>query len=492
MSNLLIKNALVSTTNLSQPSAREIIVSNGKIDRVGETVGCPQIGQVLDLDGKTVVPAFWDAHVHFFQTGIRNIEFDGGRAKCETELLDMLRDWVCEQGEVNGYGYDPADSGDLPTKAQLDSISKDLPILLRRIDGHSSCVNSSMLRLLGDEVAEMKSADTHRGWLFGEAHICADRFAASRIGKEKLVEAAHAVAKEALSVGCGTIVALVPRVDWMELLLQLDLPIKIVPRLETLRPIEAAELGLKRVGGCMPMADGAFGSHSALLSEEYYDRPGCFGTREIDQGVLNKWLAESAELGLSPAVHAIGDGAVDMVLEAIDALPKDLRPTRPRIEHAELLRDEQIERIERLGVSLAMQPVFDAIWGGDSGLYATRLGERWRKMNRFRDILDAGIVIAGSSDSYITPIDPMAGICAAMRHLNPAQRVSADEAIAMFTIGAAKSEGFDDISGSIEPGKRADFTVLSGDIEKKPESVKIEMTIIGGEILYDRNKNGEA
>ena len=492
MDNLLIKNALVRTMNSAQPSAREIIISNGRIDRVGENVGCPQIGRVLDLAGKTVVPAFWDAHVHFFQTGIRKIEFDGGKAKSETELLDILSDWVREHGEVNGYGYDPADSGDLPTKSQLDGISEDVPILLRRIDGHSSSVNTAMLRLLGDEVARLKSADAHRGWLFGEAHIYADRFAASRIREDKLIEAAYAVSKDALSVGCGTIVALVPRIDWMELLLGLDLPINIVPRLETLRPIEAVELGLKRVGGCMPMADGAFGSHSALLTEEYCDLPGCFGTREIEQDALNKWMAESARFGLSPAVHAIGDGAVDMVLEAIEALPKDLRPIRPRIEHAELLRDEQIERIAQFGVSLAMQPVFDALWGGELGLYDTRLGERWRKMNRFRDILDAGIVIAGSSDSYITPVDPLAGICAAMEHRNTDQRVSAEEAIAMFTIGAAKTEGMDEICGSMEPGKKGDITVLSGDIEENPYSVEIEMTIIGGEILYDRKSNGEA
>ena len=113
-------------------------------------------------------------------------------------------------------------------------------------------------------------------------------------------------------------------------------------------------------------------------------------------------------------------------------------------------------------------------------------------MNRFRDILDAGIVIAGSSDSYITPIAPLAGIRAAMEHRNPDQRVSADEAIAMFTIGAAKSEGMDEISGTIQPGKRADFSVLRGDIGKNPASVEIEMTIIGGEILYDRNNNVEA
>lgn len=477
--------------NPSQPIAREVICSEDSILRVGENVGCPQIGRVLDLSDKTVLPAFWDAHVHFFQTGIRKIEFDGGAAESEDELMDMLREWVRERGEVNGYGFEPPDSGDLPTRDKLDQISDTVPIFLRRIDGHSSCVNSAMASLLSNEIMCEDTADEERGWLFGKAHIDADRFVASRIAEEKLIEAARTIAEDALSVGCGTIVALVPRIDWMKLLLELDLPINIVPRLETLRPIEAVDLMLKRVGGCMPMADGAIGSHSAFLSKEYSDRPGCFGTKEIEEKKLHLWMAEVAELGLSPAVHAIGDAAVDMVLNAIEAIPKNKRPPRPRIEHAEILREEQIERIARLGVSLAMQPVFDALWGGDSGLYARRLGDRWKSMNRFRDLIDAGVTIAGSSDSYITPVDPLAGIHAAIRHQNPAQRISTDEAMGMFTLDAAKSEGMDDVTGSIEPGKKADFVVLNGDFERNPEVVKIEMSVIGGEVLYERGNHGE-
>ncbi len=492
MGNLLIKNALVCTMNPSQPIAREIFCMNGKIDHAGKDSSCSQIERVLYLSGKTVLPAFWDAHVHFFQTGIRKIEFDGGSAENESELLDMLSDWVRDHGDVNGYGYDPPNSGELPTRETLDTISDSVPIFLRRIDGHSSCVNSAMTRLLGNKILKLDSANYERGLLFGESHIGADRFIASQIGVKKLIKASDAVAKEALRVGCGTIVALVPRVDWMELLLGLDLPINIIPRLETLEPREVTKLRLKRIGGCMPMADGAIGSHSALLGEEYSDRPGCFGIKEIEDEALNRWMSEVAKLGISPAVHAIGDAAVDMVLNAIEALPEENRPIRPRIEHAELLRDDQIERIARVGVSLAMQPVFDGLWGGDSGLYAKRLGKRWSSMNRFRDLIDAGITVAGSSDSYITPIDPIAGIRAAMRHHNPTQRITADEAIRMFTFDAAKSEGLDDIAGIIEPGKKADFVVLDGDFEKNPDEVKVDMTIIDGEILYERDNHGQA
>jgi len=490
MKNLLLKNATVITMNPAQPTVSEILISGGTIVKVGVDIDSGQsCEEVIDLGGRTILPAFWDAHVHFFQTGIREIEFDGGSMETETELFDALRDWIRNGNRVNGYGYSPRHNGDLPTRAQLDRINREIPLFLRRVDGHSSCFNTAMLEIIQERIIGMESADIKRGWLFGEAHILVEHFIAAQIDTDTLKRAAREVSKRALSVGCGTIVALVPKVDWMKLLLELDLSIQIVPRLETLNPREACELGLKRVGACMPMADGAFGSHSAFLFEEYSDRPGCFGKRGIADEKLDSWMAEAAKLGLSPAVHAIGDAAVEMVLRAVEKIPPDDRPLRARIEHAELLTDSQIERIADLGVSLAMQPVFDALWGGPDALYANRLGKRWRRLNRFRDILDAGITIAGSSDSYITPIDPLAGICAAINHSNPDQRVSAEEAISMFTTGAAKSEGFDDNFSSIEPGKHADLVVLDSDIRNYPCGAKVAMTIVGGEIKFNRSES---
>jgi len=468
-------------------SAREVLVEGGLIVDTGSSLDVPADTEIIDLRGRILLPAFRDVHVHFLQTGIRALEFDGGEARSEKELLEQLREWVLDNGEVNGFGYSPPDDGNLPTRESLDGISSDIPVFLRRIDGHSSCVNSAALKILEGVIKDVDSVDYERGWLFDEANIEANRYFLARMSDEKLVRAANIVADIALSVGCGSIGALVPDKRWMELLLDLDLPVRIVPRLETLEPGEAAELGLSHVGGCIPMADGSFGSRTALLFEEYSDMPGCRGKAQIWQSELDLWMDKAASLGLKTAVHAIGDGGVEMALKSIERLKQEDRPRLPRIEHAELLTDDQIERIAEMGISLAIQPVFEELWGGPNRLYARRLGERWKRTNRYRDLLYAGVTLAGSSDSYITPIDPLRGIRAAINHPNPQQRVSLIEAIDMFTINAARAEGLDNESGSISPGKLADFVVLNENIFGKAlETLVVEITIIGGKIVYKK------
>jgi hypothetical protein len=487
MSDLLLLNADIRTMNGSIPHAKDILIFDGEIKRVGENLVCPCIAETIDLSGRTVLPAFRDAHVHFFQTGIRLIEFDGGACKTEEELFSAMSDWLATHDGINGYGYSPQNDGALPSKISFDKISKTKPIFIRRIDGHSSCVNTAALNLILNFVKGKDSFDFEKGHLFGESHIEADRYFLGRISRETLIQAAFAVAQNALKKGCASVAAMVPKVGWMKLLLELDLPIRTVPWLETLEPREASELLLPRVGGCMPMVDGSFGSHSALLLEDYSDKPICKGIAEISQENLNNWIAKSGELKLQTAIHAIGDGAVEMVLNAIEKIPIEKRPPNTRIEHAELLNGNQIEKLSKNKISLAVQPVFEELWGGPEKLYSRRLGERWRKTNRYRDLLDAGVVLAGSSDSYITPIDPLRGIIAAMNHPNPEQRISLEEAISMFTIGAAIAEGMDDKYGTLEPGKSADLVVLSGNLDNEPiEKMKIEMTIVGGEIRFKR------
>ncbi|MCK5833431.1 amidohydrolase family protein [bacterium] len=467
-------------------SGKDLLISDGIIHKITPRVykDKEKIGTdaVFDLKGKYILPALWDVHVHFFQTGIRMIEFDGGKFITEEDLMDGMSDWLLDHNMINGYGYSPFEDGELPTRNVLDGISLDKPIFLRRIDGHSSCLNSRAIEMMSARLDVVADFDEIHGWLFGEAHISADRYILSQIPKDKLVLAAKSVSEFALSKGCGAIGALVPSVEWMKILLELNMPIRIFPRLETLDPSEAEKLGLTRVGGCMPMVDGALGSHSALLTEPYSDRPFTRGVAEITQKDLNIWFEASGRLNLSTATHAIGDGAVDMILRAVSRMPEANKPPKIRIEHAELLRDDQIEAIAELGISLAVQPVFEKLWGGSDKLYARRLGPRWRMTNRYRDLRSAGISIAGSSDSYITPIDPLDGIFSAVDHPNEDQRITLSEAISMFCSEAAKSEGVEDGLGSINIGQSADFIVLS----KMPEKgdYKIEATLIDGRIEY--------
>ena len=463
----------------------DLLISNGRIEAVGRGIEAPNGCEAIDLSGKILLPALWDVHVHFFQTGIRMVAFDAGDIRDDDSLLSAMSDWLREHDEIDGFGYSPPSDGDLPSRTELDRISKTKPIFLRRIDGHSSCANSAALRLLEKAILCAEGARAEEGRLFGQANIEANRFFLEMVPEPNLREAARAVARRALEMGCGNIGALVPNTRWMRILLDTELPINIVPRLETLEPIEAAELGLSRVGGCLPMADGSFGSHSALLTEDYFDRPGDRGVAEISQIELDRWFAAAAKLHLSPAIHAIGDAAVDMVLRSIESVEGILRP---RIEHAELLRDDQIARIAKMGISLAVQPVFEKIWGGPKRLYSRRLGERWRKTNRFRDLLDAGVTIAGSSDSYITPIDPLDGVITAVHRPNPAQRISLEEAFDMFTSNAARSEGLFNKRGSIAAGKSADFTIITSSNFEKRENITVEATIIDGKIVFAKGE----
>ncbi len=459
----------------------DILVENGRIARIEPSSAQVTRDGDFDLSGKTLLPALWDVHVHFFQTGIRAVEFDAGGFTEEEALFSGIELWLADHRGVNGYGFSPPDDGALPTRSRLDAISRDKPIFIRRIDGHSSCANSRALAEFGSILADTKGFDFETGLLALEAQTIADRFMLSKMTERELRESAKAVANSALMAGCANIGALVPNARWLGILLETELPIKVLPRLETLLPEEAVAIGVERVGGCMPMVDGAFGSRTALLSEPYSDMPDCFGASEITQLELNRWFFEAGTLGLSTATHAIGDAAVDMILQSVRRT-RGMRPKCVRIEHAELLRDDQIDEIAKLGISLAVQPVFESIWGGPEGMYSRRLGERWRSTNRFRDLLDAGVPLAGSSDSYITPIDPLAGVRAAVRHPNRRQAVSLDEAIEMFSTMSAIVEGEADDRGDIAVGKAADFAVVEG--ECLSETSEVVATIVNGKIEF--------
>jgi len=481
----LIHNGRIITLDSDYPEADWLLIENGSISLIGFGEPDFEFAQNIDLGGRLVLPAFRDVHVHFFQTGIRMLEFDGWNCKSEENLLGALDQWIANKGEVNGFGYSPVGDGDLPKRTQLDAISRDVPIFLRRVDGHSSCLNTVAMRLIEDRIDKLSAVDLDNGWLFGGAHMAVDRFFLDRISHQRLATAAGKVADYALSKGCSCVAAMVPRYDWMRIFLELDLPIKTTPWLETMEPRDARELGLTKVGGCLPMADGSFGSHTALLIEDYSDKPGCHGEEQIEQEILDIWVKKAVENGLQTAVHAIGDGGVEMVLHALEGREEKYTNMPARIEHAELLSDNQIGRISSMGISLAVQPVFEELWGGANKLYGSRLGKRWEKTNRFRDLLDSGVNLAGSSDSYITPIDPLRGIRAAINHPNSNQSVTPIEAISMFTIGGAIAERKERSEGSISIGKSADLVVLSGDIDDitRGES-SVHMVIIDGEIRY--------
>ncbi|MBN2465346.1 amidohydrolase family protein, partial [candidate division WOR-3 bacterium] len=310
-------------------------------------------------------------------------------------------------------------------------------------------------------------------------------------------EALRLAGTQAAEKGVTTIGALVGVEDttedeWRALLDGLaGCAVGTVPYLQTWDVETPRRFGLKQAGGCL-LIDGSLGSRTAALSQPYSDAPGNTGSCYVSDDKLLSFLKAAAAAGLQTAVHAIGDRAIEQVVRCHEQLGDKGpgNPLRHRIEHAELLSDSLISRIARLGLLLGIQPAFEAEWGGPNRMYAFRLGERWRSTNPYRRLLHAGVRLAGGSDAPITRIDPVAGIRAAMDHPNTAERISGEEALAMFTLEAAFALNREDACGSIEVGKDSDLTVLTSD-PRMSARCGIVATFRGGACIYRNNALAE-
>ena len=407
-----------------------------------------------------------------------------------------------------------------PTRHELDSVLPEVPVFVYRVDGHSAVTNTAGLELFlagfrGIQPVGMDADCNGRptGVLRGEAYEKASRMFKHRLSPEIVRAALRLTGGQAAAQGVTTIGALVGVEDttddeWRVLLDGLEtMAVRTVPFLQTWETETPRRFGLGQAGGCL-LIDGSFGSRTAALSEDYADAPGNNGASYVTDEKLLSFLRAAADAGLQSTVHAIGDRAVEQVVRCHEQLSNrgpgtggqrpgseprtpipDPRPQargnplRHRIEHAELLNESLTARIARLGLVLGVQPAFEAEWGGPDRMYAQRLGARWRDTNPYRRLLNSGVRLAGGSDAPITPIDPVAGIRAAVNHPNPGQRVSGPEALGMFTDAAAYSLKLENACGSIEAGKDADFTVLTSDPRTTPDC-RVVATFRGGTCTY--------
>jgi predicted amidohydrolase YtcJ len=361
-------------------------------------------------------------------------------------------------------------------------------------------VNSRGLELLAysDEIAGVM-VDSH-GWPNGLLADKANNLAFERLGvyygvDEKAAAMVALAIDKAHSVGLTTIHVLEGGVASdnkaaEELLAAIpSLPLRFVFFYQTLDVDRALELGLPRVGGCI-LLDGDVGPHTAALSEPYVDDPECHGTLYYTQEEIDAFVLKAHTAGLQVAMHAVGDAAVEQALNAYDAaLNAYTRDDhRHRIEHCEVIREEQVQRAQRLGVALAIQPPFNHYWP-HTEYYPTLGKERARKADPIRTLLRPGLLVAGGSDSTVTPLGPLIGVHAAVNHSNPAERVSVQEALELYTINAARIAFQETDRGSLEVGKLGDFVVLAEDPfgidPSRIKDIPIEMTVLGGEIVYE-------
>ncbi|WP_232702844.1 amidohydrolase [Halobacterium wangiae] len=449
---------------------------------------------VVDLDGRVLLPGFVDAHTHMETVGQYGLHADLRGASGPGDVADRLRDRAAESdGWILGFGYDEStwDADDI-VQADLDAVSEERPVAAIREDMHTATVNDVVLDEFG---SQMPDDD-----VLGDGRIVEDAvevvYDATDPGPAETKDLVRAAQREANERGVTAVHDMVRHSDapraFRELALAGDLTVRVrlnywSDHLDAVREVGLRTnhgSGLVDVGGVKTFTDGSLGGHTAKLSDPYADAPDETGTWVVDPEELASFVREADELGLQVTAHAIGDEAVDAVLDAYEECA-DAAASRHRVEHAELASDDAVERMAELGVVASMQPNF-LKWAGEESLYEDRLGtERREASNRFRAMLDADVPLAFGSDCM--PLDPLLGVHHAVNAPAESQRLSVTEALRAYTSGGAYAGFAEDRMGTVEVGNVADFVVLEESPWERPESIRdvdVAATVVDGDVVY--------
>ncbi|WP_328882956.1 amidohydrolase [Streptomyces sp. NBC_00299] len=460
----------------ADPFATAMVVERGQVAWVGSEGAADAfadgVDEVVDLDGALVTPAFTDAHVHTTATGLALTGLDLSGAPSLEAALALVRDFAAARPNdrvLLGHGWDASRwaGGRPPTRAELDAATGGRPLYLSRIDVHSAVVTTALLDLTPGDVG---AADAP---LVAGAHHAVRATALGAITPAQRIEAQRAALAHATSLGIGTVHECagpdISSEDDFTGLLRLaaeEVGPRVVGYWAEQDVDKARELGAIGAAGDL-FVDGALGSHTACLHQPYADAAHT-GTAYLDATAVAVHVAACTEAGLQAGFHAIGDAAVTAVVEGVRAAAEKLglariRAARHRVEHAEMLSPDTIAAFAELGLTASVQPAFDALWGGEEGMYAQRLGaERARSLNPFAALLRAGVPLAFGSDSPVTPLDPWGTVRAAAFHHTPEHQVSVRAAFTAHTRGGWRAVGRDD-AGVLVPGAPADYAVWRTD-----------------------------
>ncbi|WP_405874951.1 amidohydrolase [Streptomyces sp. NBC_00005] len=462
----------------ADPFATAMVVERGQVAWVGSEGAADAfadgVDEVVDLDGALVTPAFTDAHVHTTSTGLALTGLDLSDAPSLDAALTLVRDFAAAHpGDrvLLGHGWDAArwPGGRPPTRAELDAATGGRPLYLSRIDVHSAVVTTALL----DLAPGLGPVD---GPLTADAHHAVRAAAFAAVTPAKRTEAQRTALAHAASLGIGSVHECAgPDIsseddftDLLRLAAEEPTPRVVGYWAEQADAGVAKARGLGAVGAAGDLfVDGALGSHTACLHTPYGDADHT-GTAYLDAAAVAAHTTACTEAGLQAGFHAIGDAAVTTVVEGVRAAAEKLglarvRAARHRVEHAEMLTPETIAAFAELGLTASVQPAFDALWGGEDGMYAQRLGaDRARTLNPFAALLRAGVPLAFGSDSPVTPLDPWGTVRAAAFHRTPEHRVSVRAAFTAHTRGGWRAIGRDD-AGVLVPGAPADYAVWRTD-----------------------------
>jgi len=532
MADLALVNGSIWTLNSSQPWAEAVAVGGEKIMRVGSTAEIKKMAgektEVVDLKGRLVLPGFIDSHTHFLAGGFSLASVQLRDVTSREQFARRVEEKAKEMGKGEwilggNWDHEQFSPPELPSKEWVDSVSPDNPVLVSRYDGHMALANGLALRLggitkstpppAGGEILKDAKTGEPTGILKDAAMDLVSAKMPEPSFKAKL-EAAEAALHHAAQFGVTSLTEMADPTSfevYQELLKlgKLSSRIFVFIQIDDLDLYERLKLktpfgnNFLKIGGLKGFADGSLGSATAYFFEPYTDNPktsGLLAAQMFPEGIMEKRILRADNAGLQVAIHAIGDKANFIILNIFEKAMAQNGPRdrRWRIEHAQHLRLAEIERFGKLGVIASMQP-YHAI---DDGRWAEKkIGkERCRTTYAFKSLLDKGAILAFGSDWTVAPLDPIAGIYAAVTRQTidgknpegwfPEQKISLEDAIKGYTLNGAYAEFSEKTKGSIEKGKLADLVVLDQNLFKiAPDKIKdarVSMTIVGGRIIYKK------
>lgn len=524
--DMIITNARIWTGNAAQPFAEAMAVSGDTIVAIGSsrevTKHNPGTAAIVDLGGRFVFPGFIDSHVHLLQGGSNLASVQLRDASTPEDFIKRIKEFAALQkpgtwilgGDWDGKGWES-----LPQRGWIDSVTPDNPVFVSRLDGHMALANSLAMKLAGvDRKVKNVSGGSierdSRGEPTGIFRDNAMDLISVKIpdqSAEEVDRALVAAMKYLASNGVTSVHAVdgAGYVDGIERVRARGEQITRVYYLQTIsrwsdmkKQVERRGRGDRWVstGGVKGFVDGSLGSHTAAFLEPYTDLQTDTGLFVNSEDDLYRWISESDKAGLQVVIHAIGDRAINTLLNIYERVASENgeRDRRFRIEHSQHIAPSDIDRFAQLKVIASMQP-YHAI---DDGRWAeVYIGpERIKTTYAFRSLLDSGATLAFGSDWFVAPATPLEGIYGAVtrRTLDgknpngwvPEQKITVEEALKAYTINAAFASFEENIKGTLEPGKLADFVVLDRDITTiDPVEIweaKVLQTWVGGEKVFER------
>ena len=462
--------------------------------------------EILDLTGKTILPGFIDTHVHAGFTGTSAMSVNLEAAVSVQDVLERLKARIAQTpaGELvyaTRFNYAAVAEHRMPTITELDGLSPDHTIAIHCMDGHSVMLNSRFfgnLDLAPDEEGVVRDKRGNPTGLVEDPAIAKIFFLFAAQEESKLMPLLHTASNIALRSGITTI-HMKESPAAMEILLKNEesLPVRVKPfylfaeeDFGLLDELVNAELYRDRaiIGF---IADGSPDSKTAAYFEPYPDDANNFGVLFYSDERLATVVGKAHRAGYQVSVHACGARCIEQVLNTYEQVLKDnpRADHRHRIEHFETPSRSQLRRAAGLGISASMHPQHTNMSEGYAAYMQEVISDNmYDRMIPLRSALDAGILVAGGSDSPVTPMAPLTAIHDCVNHPNPKHRISLYEALCLFTTDAAGIGFEEEEKGSIQKGKLADLVVLSDNPYTVPREnireISVEMTLVGGEPLF--------